>query len=86
MSSFCRRLLIGLLLENEKLVVHIKSSTKIPLKSPLGSLPLSDRHPAMARDTIFLMNTHSYAYELLQLIGMFQISNKLLGVTANINN
>jgi len=73
MSSFCRRLLIQLLLENEKVIVHVKSQSKYPLKTPGNSLPLKDKHPSMGvtgGDRIFLMSTHSLAVELMKSIGM----------------
>jgi hypothetical protein len=72
MSSFCRRLLIQLLLENEKVIVHVKSSSKYPLKTPTCSLQLKDQHPSMGvngGDRIFYMSTHSTVFELIKLIG-----------------
>lgn len=73
MSSFCRRLLIQLLLENEKVIVHVKSSSKYPLKTPpLSTLQLRDLHPSMGvngGDRLFTMSTHSSAYELMKIIG-----------------
>ncbi|CAL8111027.1 unnamed protein product [Orchesella dallaii] len=71
MSSFCRRLLIQLLLENEKIVVHVKSSCKYSLKVPASTLPLKDRHPCMGVkgcDRVFFAGTQSTAYEMLRLI------------------
>ncbi len=76
MSSFCRRLLIQLLLENERVVVHVKSGSKYPLKCPPSSLPLRDKHPSMGvygGDRLFYMSTHSSAYELLKIIGKIKI-------------
>ena len=73
MSAFCRRLLIQLLLENEKVVVHVKNETKFPLKNPSGVLPLQERHPSMGMsgdDRLFYVSTHAYIYELLNAIGM----------------
>jgi hypothetical protein len=74
MSSFCRRLLIQLLLENEKVIVHVKSQSKYPLKTPANSLPLKDKHPSIGvggGDRIFYISTHSLAYELMKMIGMY---------------
>lgn len=71
MSSFCRRLLIQLLLENEKIVVHVKSDSKYTLKVPSTTVPLKDRHPCMGvngADRVFYASTQSTAYELLRLI------------------
>lgn len=71
MSSFCRRLLIQLLLENEKIVVHVKSESKFPLKVPGTTVPLKDRHPCMGvngGDRVFYASTQSPAFEMLRMI------------------
>lgn len=78
MSSFCRRLLIQLLLENEKVVVHVKSESKYPLKVPGSTVPLKDRHPCMGvngADRVFYTSTQASAFEVLRLIGM--VNNSL---------
>lgn len=72
MSAFCRRLLIQLLLENEKVVVHVKNLTKFPLKNASGTLPLQERHPSMGvsgDDRVFYVSTHAYIYEILKAVG-----------------
>ncbi|CAG7720785.1 unnamed protein product [Allacma fusca] len=88
MSSFCRRLLIQLLLENEKVIVHVKSGSKYPLKNPGGSLPLRERHPSMGvngGDRIFYMSTHSYVYELLKYIEPFGVTMEKMASSSDPN-
>lgn len=71
MSSFCRRLLIQLLLENEKIIVHVKSESKFAHKVPGTTLPFKDRHPSMGvsgGDRIFYVSTQSTAFDMLRSI------------------
>jgi len=65
-------MLIQLLLENERIVVHVKNETKYCLKMPASSIQLKDKHPSMGAcggDRIFYAGTQSYLSEIMTAMG-----------------